>query len=469
MEILCLGLSHQTAPVELRERLALSSAQTLERIAALRALWPGIELVILSTCNRTEYYLARPLDQEPDAQMILDHLAQWHTIPRPELSRILYHHTGQAAVEHLFNVAGGLDSMVLGEYQILGQVREAYQAAHSLEAAGRCLHPLFQSALAAGKKLRTETAIGEGRLSVGSVAVEFARHLFDRMEDKTLLCIGAGKMTELTLRHFAELKPGKILIANRSMDKARELAGAFSAQAVDFFALADHLVAADIIISCTGASQPIISRALFQKVIKRRRSRPVQIIDIAMPRDFEPSIAQLDSVYLYNLDDLQRVVADNQQQRRSETEACRRIIRREVEDCCRQLRSHELGALIRNLRHQLLDLAEAEAQRAARRLASATPEQFQDMLNEHAHRLVNKMLHKPLAGLGQAATDHSAHLADAIRYLFDLEQQSATQADHPAAPPASASDAPRPDSSAPASEGLKTQSSPGAKGPAKSS
>src|SRR5438067_5587985 len=306
--LLLIGLNHTTAPLEVREKVAFSREQARAALRSLREKFPDAEIALLSTCNRVELYISREVHGHPRAEQMAEFLAEFHATDAGQLKPHLYEKDGRDALEHLFTVASSLDSMVLGETQILGQVRGAYELAGESQTAGPTLNPLFQRAIAVGKQVMHETPLNEGRISIASVAVDYARRIFDTFDDKTVLCIGAGKMTQLVLRHFAQLAPKKQLISNRDPAKAEWLAARFAGEAVPFEFLADHLTLADIVISSTGATRPILTREQFDKILKARRYRPIFVIDIAVPRDVEPSVGELESVYLYNLDDLQKVV-----------------------------------------------------------------------------------------------------------------------------------------------------------------
>ena len=324
--LLVLGLNHTTAPLELRERVAFDASQRAAALAGFTRHFPGTEAVLLSTCNRVELYAGLPQSQSPNAANLIEFLATFHGLPPQALRPHLYEKSDRAMVEHLFAVASSLDSMVLGESQILGQVREAYDAATAAGAAGPLLHPLMQRAVAVGKQVMSTTALGEGRLSVASVAVDFSRRIFDHLTDKAVLCIGAGKMAQLVLSAFAALQPGKLLICNRDLDRATSLATRFNGQAVPFDQLHEALVGVDVVITSTGSARPILTESAFTAVHRRRRRRPIFIIDIALPRDVEPSIASLDNVYLYNVDDLQQVISDTQSGRRGAIDAAQKIV-----------------------------------------------------------------------------------------------------------------------------------------------
>ena len=328
------GLNHTTSPLEVREKLVFDPGQGRALIESFRREFGQSEIVLLSTCNRVELYTTRPGDAAWSdgawAEKLTATLAEHRKVPAEMFSAGLYHKTAGAVVEHLFSVAASLDSMVLGETQILGQVRTAYETSREMAAAGSVLHPLFQRAVAVGKQVLSQTPLGEGRLSVASVAVDYAKRIFDTFTDKTVLSIGAGKMSALVLANLAALRPKRLLVCNRDATKAAALAGRFSGEAVAWEGLAEHLAAADIVVSGTGSVEPIVCRGMFEGVMRRRRYKPVFLIDIALPRDVEAAVGEMDNVYLYNLDDLQKVVAETGSQRRDALDAAGKIVAEHV-------------------------------------------------------------------------------------------------------------------------------------------
>ena len=415
--LLLLGLNHTTAPLELRERLAFNPRQRADALTRFKTQFPNCELVLLSTCNRVEFYLARAVHESPRAEELIDFLAEFQSLPAAEFSRHMYQKAEVDMVRHLFHVASSLDSMVLGETQILGQVRDAYDASTQLGAAGASLNPLFQKALAAAKQVMHETALTEGRLSVASVAVDYARGIFDRFNDKTVLSIGAGKMAQLVLRHFRDLQPGKLLVCNRDPAKAVTLATEFGGQQVPFDRLEDHLVAADIVLTSTGAQHAIITRQQFEGLRKRRRYRPLFIIDIAVPRDVEPGVGEIDGVYLYNLDDLQDVVSKTQSQRKDVITSAHAIVEQHVEAFAVWHRQRELGPAIRRLHDRYHAIAREELSRTLHKLPNLSPQE-REHLEELSRRIVNKLHHDPVQALRTA--DHSP--IPAAQYLHALEK-----------------------------------------------
>ncbi len=412
-----LGLNHTTAPLELREKLAFSTEQRKLAVQKFRDNFKDCELVLLSTCNRVELYTAREVHAQPRAEGIVQFLSEFHSVPAGAFEPHIYQKTDLAVVEHLFAVTSSLDSMVLGETQILGQVREAYDESHKLAAAGMSLNPLFQKAIAVGRQVMRDTKLAEGRLSIASVAVDYAKRIFDHFGDKSVLCIGAGKMTNLVLQSLAALQPGKLLICNRDQSKADALARQFKGQAVPFDQLVDHLATVDIVVSSTGSAHPIITREMFETVHKKRRRRPIFLIDIALPRDIEAGVSDLDNVYLYNLDDLQQVVSDTQAQRKEVVESARMIVAQQVEEFVQAHRARAMGPVIDSLYQRYHQIAQEELARTLSKLPNLTDGE-RTHLELLTRRIVNKLLHDPVQQLRQSDALHGP----ATQYLHAMEK-----------------------------------------------
>jgi glutamyl-tRNA reductase len=427
--LLLLGLNHSTAPLDVREQLAFSNEQRREALLALRDKFPETEAVLLSTCNRVELYIARPVHGHPRPEEMVDFLAALKNINPNTFQSHLYPKAERDAAEHLFAVAGSLDSMVIGETQILGQVREAYEFARDLGVASAALNPLFQKAIAVGKDVMAQTAIAEGRVSVGSVAVDCARRIFEHFNDKTLLTIGAGKMAALVLAGFAQLKPKKLLVCNRDPAKAQSLAERFDGAAAPFEALDEHLVTADVVITSTASTQPIITRARFESLLKTRRYRPIFLIDIALPRDIEPAVGELKNVYLYNVDDLQHVVSTTRSARTGAIDAARAIVREHVDRYVAWHRAREMGPLIDSLYEKHHELARQELARTLAKLPDLSEEQ-RAQLEELTRRIVNKLLHDPVKALRETGGGGAAHAPylHALEKLFHLDPPSTSDA-----------------------------------------
>lgn len=441
MRLLMLGFNHRTAPLELREALAFDPTKAAEAIDRLRAIYPTCECAMLSTCNRTEIYLARPIHDPPTIDDLRAFIAQHTGVAADTVTTASIHREQEPAALHLFRVCTGLDSMVLGEPQILGQTKRAYEAADRQGAVGPVLHRLFQGALTAAKQARAQTGIDQGRTSVSSVAVDFAGNIFDHFQDKTVLAIGAGEMIKSSVTHLKAVNPGKLWIVNRSLENATALADKLALAGPGRGARAWEdldklLVEADIVVSCTAASEPILTAARFKPLLKPRRSRPLFMIDMAVPRDIDPTIGAMNNVYLYNLDDLQCAVQATTQNRLELASDCETILKQHAQRCMGEIRHRDVGRLVKQLKTRLTDIAEAEHDRTARKLASlngsAEPDQLQDLLQQHNHRLINKILHLPLSQLDRSDPDASlGFYAAALRRLFDLQDEADMPTEQP--------------------------------------
>jgi glutamyl-tRNA reductase len=343
----------------------------------------------------------------------------------------LYAKQEREVVEHLFNVTASLDSMVLGETQILGQVRNGYDIAREARSAGAMLNPLFQHAIAVGKEVMSQTPLSEGHLSIASVAVEYARRIFERFSDKTVLTIGAGEMAALVLQHFASLHPKRLIVCNRDVTKAEALAAQYHGEGVPFTSLDEHLAAADIVISSTGAGRPIIVRSQFESVLRKRRYRAVFLIDIAVPRDVDSAVAELEHVYLYNIDDLQQVVSTTQAQRSAAVEDARQIVVKHVEEFLAWHRRRALGPAIDQLYKRYHAVAHEEVERTLHKLSSQLSDHDRQQLDELARRIVNKLLHDPVKALKSPDAQHfvTPQYLHALQKLFQLDLASADNDD----------------------------------------
>ncbi len=429
MRILLLGVNHRTADVQLREKLAMAGGPLNAALARLRETYADAEFVLVSTCNRTELYTARPSHAAPSIEDLRNVLADLSGVEVGAVTAATIHREQEQAVAHLFRVCSGLDSMVLGETQILGQVKRAYEVASAANAIGPVLHRVFQSALSAARKVRADTGIDAGRVSVGSVAVDFARQVFDDFADKTIVGVGAGEMAKTTLKHLKALNPHRLWLVNRTAQRAAELAATIGVghpgggpRAWD--ELDELMVDADVMVTSTGATEPIITAERFKPLARRRRNRPLFIIDIAVPRDVDPTVGGLSNIYLYNVDDLESVVEATRDQRRDLVAQCDGLLTGHVAACMSQLQNQDIGRLVRELRRRLLDIGEAERERTRRKLTAqlnGDAERAEKILDEHTHRLINKILHLPLSQLDHGNPDAPlGFYAAALRRLFDL-------------------------------------------------
>lgn len=422
MHLLVVGISHQTADVAVREKIAMNQQQVVAFLQMLRDTYANAEFTLLSTCNRTELYMSRALHGHPRLDEIIAHFASASSLTPDQLTASIYHRENEKAVDHLFRVCSGIESMVLGENQIIGQIRQAYELAQQTKTIGTVLHQLFQTALQVGKKVRNETGIGEGRMSVSRVAVDFAAQLFDSLHDKTLLTIGAGQMAELTLQSFLDQKIKRIIVCNRSKENGTDLVNRFGGQYTPFESLEQSLIDADIVISSTGAREHIVTRKMIKSLMPRRRFRPLFIVDIAMPRDFQPEIDEIDGVYLYNLDHLHSVLEDHADARKSEVDRCLEMIQQAVKTCYAEIQQADFSELIQLLRTQMHDIGQLESARLVNKVIQTDdPAQVEQILNELTHRLVNKILHRPFGELKRQRPAAAAMYATALRRLFALD------------------------------------------------
>jgi glutamyl-tRNA reductase len=412
MSLLVLGINHQTAPVGLRERVAFGADALPRALAELRALPAVREVALLSTCNRTELYALADDDAGDEA------LADWlaHDPDAGDLHAYLYRHKEADAVRHLFRVATGLDSLVLGEPQILGQVKEAWATARAHGALGSHLDRLFQHAFSTAKRARTDTRIGANPVSVASAAVRLAQESFARLDESTVLLIGAGETIELAARHLVEGKAKRLLIANRTLAHAQELATRHGGVALPLAELDRHLAEADIVLSATASREPIVSRAQVANALSPRRHRPMLLLDLAVPRDIAPDVATLEDVFLYTVDDLERSIEDNRRSRREAAREAEAIVDLQTARYVEALQATTRHAPLRRLRaHGQRSKDEALARARQQLAAGKDPQEVLDLL---AHTLVNRLLHAPTVALREAALTGDAELARAADKLF---------------------------------------------------
>jgi glutamyl-tRNA reductase len=423
MEILVAGLSHKTAPIELRERLAVSEQDLPKPLEMMGDSSELVERMLVATCNRVEVYAVTegPVDQA--TEVIAGCLATYCNIEKTEFLDKLYTHTAAEAVRHVFRVASSLDSMVVGEPQILGQVKTAYTIAHAREATGIILNNLLEQAFHVAKRVRTETGVAASAVSVSSAAVELARKIFGDLTGRSVLIIGAGEMAELALRHLVDDGVRSVLVANRNFDRATTLARQFDGRAVTFEAFRQEMVRADIVISATSAPHVILKKEDMHTITQQRRHRPIFLIDIADPRDIDPACNDLQNVYLYNIDDLQSVVEANLKERKREAERAEVIIDREVGVYLNWLRSLDVVPTIVSLRQRMEEIRGAELQKALVRMGELTPEQ-REAMTAMSHAVVNKILHQPMTELKRRAALQDGHLyTSVLRRLFGLEEK----------------------------------------------
>ena len=415
MTLLALGISHTTAPVSIREQLSFPDSGLKSALLELFRIPQVDEAAILSTCNRTELYC----NIQSDHQVVVDWIADHQQLQQQQLLPYLYFHSDRQSIRHIFRVASGLDSMILGEPQILGQMKSAYHAACEAGTLGRELGKLFQHSFSAAKKVRTDTAIGSSPVSVAFAAVRLARQIFDDLRDQTVLLIGAGETIELTARHFHQQKIGRIIIANRTLERAHALAAQFDGYAIALSELPQHLAEADIVVSSTASQLPILGKGRVESAIKARRHKPMFMVDLAVPRDIESEVSQLNDVYLYTVDDLHQSIEESLSTRREAAEQAEEIIDTEVEHFLAWRRAQGVGPAIRAFRQQAEQSRDVLLQKALQSLDNGRPaEQALTML---ANTLTNKLLHTPSAQMRQAGIDEQHDLIAAACELFKLK------------------------------------------------
>jgi glutamyl-tRNA reductase len=433
MKLIALGINHNSAAVEVRERVAFAPEQVNEALVDACAAARVDEVVILSTCNRTELYAIVPdgIGLAEKATQLIDWIANYHHLSAEELRQSAYHFEAQQALQHMVQVASGLDSMVLGEPQIFGQLKSAYAVASESGTVGSELGRLFPRVFSIAKRVRTDTAIGENPVSVAYAAVDLAGHIFADLSQSNALLVGAGETIELVARHLIEAGVSKIVIANRTLGRARELAQKFGAEAVLLAEIPEQLLAADIIITSTASQLPILGKGAVEQALKVRKHRPFLMVDIAVPRDIEAQVGDLRDVYLYSVDDLREIVDQNLRSRRDEACKADLIIEEGVRQYVQERRS--LGAVdaVKEYRQMAEQLREQELQRALRALARG--DDPQQIMAQLARSITNKLIHAPTAGLKQASAEGRLDTVASARKLLGLE--GAEQAPAPATEP----------------------------------
>lgn len=423
MKLQMIGCSHHTAPVEVRERLAFDKVQAALALQKLRERYPAAEAVLLSTCNRVELYVASEQPAEcPSHHDMVSFLAEFHGLDPIEVFNDLFERTGEDFVRHLFTVAASLDSMVVGEAQILAQVKQAYELATATNSVGPLTNAAFQAALKVAKRVATETTIQQRRVSIPSVAVgDFASQFFERFDDKQVLVIGAGEMGEETLRYLIDAGVKRISICNRNFERAADLAQRMAGQPEKWDALNRLLIEADLVVSATGATEPILMAATFKPIVEARYQRPLLVLDLAIPRDFDPEIGKLSGIYLYAVDDLQAACQRNRAEREKEWPAAERIIEEETQRFITDLNHRATAPTIRRLKLRADEVKADELARLLNKLGKLEPK-TENEIRQAFDRLVNKLLHPPLESLRDEAQHGAPHgLLDALKRLFKLK------------------------------------------------
>jgi glutamyl-tRNA reductase len=420
MNIIVVGLSHKTAAVEIREKVAFAPTQMEKPLSAVVALPDITEAVIVSTCNRVEIY-ATTRDVAGGMARLKRFLADYHGIALETLESHLYSYHGEDATRHVFRVASSLDSMVVGEPQILGQIKTSYGYAAEYKSSGLILNRFLHKAFSVAKRVRTETKIASSAVSVAFAAVELAKKIFGDLGDKTVLLIGAGEMCELAAKHFINTGVRGVMVTNRTYERAEKLAQEFDAKPINFEDLFDHLHKADIILSSTGAPHFIIREGEMAEVIRRRKMKPMFFIDIAVPRDIDPKVNNVENVYLYTVDDLNGVVATNLEQRKIEAAKAEAIVEQEIGQFFKWLSSLEVTPTIVALRSRFDEIRKAELAKTVAGWKNLPPD-AEKKLEALTNAYMNKLLHQPTSVLKKTEQGNRNDLyVDALRHLFDLE------------------------------------------------
>jgi len=417
MSILAFGINHTTASVDLRGRVAFAPEIVIESLQQALTHLEGDEIALLSTCNRTEIYFCGDVSDE----QLLAWLAEHKNIQVEQLQSCYYCHRDQQAVRHIMRVASGLDSLILGEPQIFGQIKSAYAVGREAGTVSTDLNQIFQYAFAAAKRVRSQTAIGQNPVSVAYASVSLAEQIFADLKDAHALLIGAGETIELVARHLRDKKIGAITVANRTLNRAQELAADFSADAILLSDIPDNLHKADIVISSTASQLPILGKGAVESALKKRKHKPIFMVDIAVPRDIEPEVEELADVYLYTVDDLQEVIQDNIRARQSAADVAQEIIDQEADDWSRQQRSLAVVDTIRAFRDSVEKIRDEEVDKALTALDKG--QDSQSVISTLARNLTNKLMHKPTTRLKQAGEEGSDETIHATHELFGLDKK----------------------------------------------
>jgi len=421
--LLAFGINHKTAPVEIREKVAFAPEKMEQALQQCIHNGEVSEAAIVSTCNRTELYfsLHEGALNDNDINLLLEWFCKYHNLDKSDVEPYIYLHTDNDAVQHILRVASGLDSLVLGEPQILGQIKDAYSTANHAGTIGRHLNRLFQHTFSVAKQVRTDTAIGASPVSVAFAAVSLAKRIFANLSEHTALLIGAGETTELVARHLVEQGVKKIIVANRTVERAQNLANNFKGEAIALSDMPERLVEADIIIASTASQLPILGKGAVERAMKLRKHQRMFMVDIAVPRDIEPEVGDLDGVYLYTVDDLHEVIEEGRQSREEAAKQAEEIIENQVDHFMGWLRSLKGVDTIVALREQAEHKRDEQLALAQKQLAAGKdPEQ---VINDLARTLTNKLIHEPSAQLKQAAYSGRKELLDNARELFNLEPE----------------------------------------------
>ena len=418
--LILVGVNHKTTPVEIREKLAFTKGKIEESVDQLLNIPEIIEHTILSTCNRVEIY-ARANGQNSAIQSIKQFICDFHGLSAVQLEEHFYSYSNEAAIEHLFRVSSSLDSMILGEAQILGQVKDAYSLAKDLRSTGLVLNQLFEKAFSIAKKVREETGIAERSVSISSAAVELAQKIFDDLENHTVMLVGTGEMAELAAKHLISYGVKTVYVTSRTYERAANLARTLNGSALDFEAFKNELYRADIVITSTSASSFIITKDMVAKAIHERKNKPIFFIDIAVPRDIEPDVNDLENVYLYDIDDLHVVVSANMKEREKESETAMHLISQEVNKFNNWLGTLDAVPTIVEIRKRVENIGNQEMERTLKKIPHLS-EEDKKIIGQMKNSMINKILHKPTIKLKQKTQSEDGHVyLKAIRHLFHLD------------------------------------------------
>ena len=422
MKLTALGINHNSAALDLRERVAFAPEQLVEALQEGCRRLETDELVILSTCNRTELFFAEEANSDVALENALQWLAEYHNLDPEQIRQSCYDYAGEQALEHMIQVASGLDSMVLGEPQIFGQLKSAYAVAEEAGTVGAEMLKLFPRVFSIAKRVRTDTAIGENPVSVAYAAVDLSGHIFADLSKTRALLIGAGETIDLVARHLSEAGVPRITVANRTLGRARELAERFGADAVMLADIPETLIETDIVISSTGSQLPILGKGAVEHALKQRKHRPILMIDLAVPRDIEAQVGDLRDAYLYSVDDLREIVEENLRNREDEARKADVIIAEAVLEYRREMRSREAVDTVRAFRSQAERLRDAEIDKALRALARGDP--AEEVLNAMARALTNKLIHSPTKELRRASAEGRPEVLELARDLLGIGDQA---------------------------------------------
>lgn len=422
MTFLALGINHKTASVDVRERVAFTPEQLVDALRQLCRIAPNREAAILSTCNRSELYLQQ---EHFDVDKVLGWLAGYHQLSVDDLRSCAYVHRDEQAVRHMMRVASGLDSMVLGEPQILGQMKSAYAVANEAGTLGPLLGRLFQATFSTAKTVRTDTAIGENPVSVAFAAVSLAKQIFADLQRSQALLIGAGETISLVARHLHDQGVRRIVVANRTQERAAQLAEQFGAQVILLADIPNELAHSDIVISSTASQLPILGKGAVERALKKRRHKPIFMVDIAVPRDIESQVGELDDVYLYTVDDLHEVIEENLKSRQGAAQAAEKLIDEGTGEFMHRLREREAVDVLKAFRLQAERFRDEELAKAQRQLLNGA--EVEDVLAQLARGLTNKLLHAPSVQMKKLTADGRVDALQLAQELFGLDDDSATK------------------------------------------